>query len=248
MTTRACAKAQEMLMLRHSPRTLLSKSRCIRWAGADPSALGGVRVGLSGRNPGVDTEPSDPVVHRVDGHVAAADDQAEPDIRPHPSDDPLSSWDQASRGRLGPHLGPLGQRQAAPDGASDTTMTSSTSSTVCCRVKSDTCGALRVVTIDVGVVDTGSAAVNASNIAVAPSVSTPQIRISGASERNAVATPAISPPPPILTRTSVRSVASWTNSSPTVPCPATTAGSSNGCTGVSPAATRSSSSRKACLL
>lgn len=44
----------------------------------------------------------------------------------------------------------------------------------------------------------------------------------------------IRPPPPMLTRTSVSSPASSANSSPTVPCPAITTGSSNGWTRVSP--------------
>ena len=60
-----------------------------------------------------------------------------------------------------------------------------------------------------------------------------------------MATPAISPPPPMLTSTSVTAGASVANSSPAVPCAATTIGSSNGCTSVAPAATSSASSANA---
>ena len=82
-------------------------------------------------------------------------------------------------------------------------------------------------------------------MASAPSVSTPQTRTCGASARKAVATPAMSPPPPMLTRTSVTVGASVANSRPAVPWAAITSGSSNGCTSVAPAATSSWSSANA---
>ena len=81
---------------------------------------------------------------------------------------------------------------------------------------------------------TGSPAASARAIASAPSVSTPQIRTSGISALSATATPEISAPPPMLTRTSVSGGASSASSRPTVPWPATTVGSSNGCTSVMP--------------
>ena len=84
-------------------------------------------------------------------------------------------------------------------------------------MRSETAGALSVVTIEESGVGTGSPAANARDMASAPSVSTPHTRTCGASARNAVATPAISPPPPMLTSTSVTAGASVANSSPAVP-------------------------------
>ena len=92
---------------------------------------------------------------------------------------------------------------------------------------------------------TGSPAASARAIASAPSVSTPQIRTPGISALIATATPEINAPPPMLTRTSVSGGASSASSTPTVPWPASTVGSSNGWTSVIPSATNSSSSENA---
>ncbi len=101
-------------------------------------------------------------------------------------------------------------------------------------VSCDTAGALSVETIDDSATGSGPPAFSASDIACAPSVSTPHTRSPGLRARNAAATPEISAPPPTLTRTSVRSPASAANSRPTVPWPASTTGSSKGWTSVSP--------------
>ena len=129
--------------------------------------------------------------------------------------------------------------------ASGTTKTSSTSARTWSSVSCDTCGALSVLAMEDGAMSTGSPAASARAIASAPSVSTPQIRTSGISALSATATPEISAPPPMLTRTSVSGGASSASSRPTVPWPASTVGSSNGCTSVIPSATNSSSSANA---
>ncbi len=65
---------------------------------------------------------------------------------------------------------------------------------------------------------------------------TPITSIEARADFSAIATPLTSPPPPTGTITRARSSTCSSNSSPIVPCPAITSGSSNGCTN----ATRSS--------
>ena len=65
---------------------------------------------------------------------------------------------------------------------------------------------------------------------------TPTTRTSGRSDFTATATPAARPPPPSGTITHARSSMSSTSSSPSVPCPFTTTGSSKGWQKTSPAA------------
>mmetsp|Transcript_5593 Transcript_5593/g.22864 ORF Transcript_5593/g.22864 Transcript_5593/m.22864 type:complete len:210 (+) Transcript_5593:1346-1975(+) len=77
-------------------------------------------------------------------------------------------------------------------------------------------------------------------IALAPSGSTPMTFTSGRMDLMYAAIPAMRPPPPTGTNT-YSTLGSWrTTSMPTVPCPATTSGSSNGGTNVLP----SSSARR----
>ena len=64
---------------------------------------------------------------------------------------------------------------------------------------------------------------------------TPTMRTDGSSVFTAMATPDTSPPPPTGTTTQARSARSSTSSRPSVPWPATTAGSSNGWQNAMPA-------------
>ena len=70
--------------------------------------------------------------------------------------------------------------------------------------------------------------------------STPITRIPGWWLFTAIDTPEINPPPPIGTITASTSGQSCTISSPSVPCPAISCSSSNGCTYVSPSSRTSS--------
>ncbi len=80
----------------------------------------------------------------------------------------------------------------------------------------------------------GRPAASEAGHAAAPSAWTPITWTSGRSARTAVATPASSPPPPVQTRIVRTSGHCCRISSPTVPCPATTSGWSNGWISVAP--------------
>ena len=67
------------------------------------------------------------------------------------------------------------------------------------------------------------------------STCTPTTSISGRADFIAMAMPLARPPPPTGTTTFARSGTSSSSSSPSVPCPATTSGSSKGCTKAMPA-------------
>ena len=84
---------------------------------------------------------------------------------------------------------------------------------------------------------------NARCVALAPLAWTPNTRRSGLSALAATAIPAIRPPPPMGTTSVSTSGAASSTSRATVPWPAITSGSSNGCTYVRPSssATRSAS-------
>mmetsp|Transcript_15496 Transcript_15496/g.65398 ORF Transcript_15496/g.65398 Transcript_15496/m.65398 type:complete len:210 (-) Transcript_15496:665-1294(-) len=73
-------------------------------------------------------------------------------------------------------------------------------------------------------------------MALAPSGSTPITLTSGRMLFTYAAMPAMSPPPPTGTNTTSTEGSCRTISMPTVPCPATTSGSSNGGTNVRPSA------------
>ncbi len=86
------------------------------------------------------------------------------------------------------------------------------------------------------------AAIEAATVAIIAG-STAITRASGQSALTAVATPEISPPPPTGTTTCVTSSTCSHSSRPTVPCPAITARSLNGCTITRPVAVASASMR-----
>ena len=79
-----------------------------------------------------------------------------------------------------------------------------------------------------------SAIVNPGPPGSVPAACTPTMRMPGRTARSASAIPDASPPPPIGI-TTVSAFSTWSASSrPIVPWPATTSGSSNGCTNVAP--------------
>ena len=104
-------------------------------------------------------------------------------------------------------------------------------------------GAARPSATVFGWIGTTSPASRASDMALAPSGSTPYTRAPGRRSLTAAAIPPIRPPPPTPTTTTSTSGRSSRISSPALPWPAMTAGSSNGWQYTSPRSASSSLTR-----
>ena len=118
--------------------------------------------------------------------------------------------------------------------SSSSTIDSVISSSVTETMSSSTRSRMLVVSTPGCLTATPSAIVKPGPSGSVPAACTPTIRTPGRTARRASAIPEASPPPPIGITTVPASGTCSASSSPIVPCPAMTRGSSNGCTNVAP--------------